>query len=279
MTGKKPCPRTEPMYSGGNRKDFPITTGYDSVEYGDLIGSHITEYDQNILICQSFHNGHFSGCFAPSKWCGPRPAVSWAIRNDNNSFFKLVRKNWKWKNGTSKQIYSLACDDNLGFAVFFMKGYGTDQCVVTNLSHIYERWKDGFKITACAARDSTFYIIMTKGTEKYSGRHQIWFISYTWWETYSKVNAPFYARFTVTGICYSTGLRQYFVVMTKKPEVQSSHYFDDAAAVINWMEEQHNVGYHPTLIFTDPTLEKTLVVMTADQNRSSYEIILHCKLK
>ena len=64
MTGKKPRPWTEPMYSGGNRKDFPITIGFDSAEYGDLIGSHITEYDENILICQSFINGYFIGCFA-----------------------------------------------------------------------------------------------------------------------------------------------------------------------------------------------------------------------
>ena len=59
--------------------------------------------------------------------------------------------------------------------------------------------------------------------------------------------------------------------MTKIPEVQSSHYFDDTDVALNWMEEQHYVGYHPTIIFTIPTLNKTLVVMTTDENRSGYE--------
>jgi len=279
MTGKKPCPRTEPMYSGGNRSDFPITIGYDSVEYIDLIGSHVTEYDENILICQSFHKGCFIGCFAPSERYSPTFAVSWTIRKDYDSFLELVRKTWKGKNGTSEQIYSLACDENLGFGVFFMQNYGRDQCIVTNLSHIYERWKEGFEITSCAAWGSNIYIIMTKDTEEYRGRHQIWFISYTWWETYSKINAQSKVGYTVTGICYCTGLRQYFVVMTNIPEVQSSHYFDDTTAVFNWMNEQHHVGYHPTVIFMDPTLDKTLVVMTTDENRSSYEFIFDCKLK
>ena len=60
--------------------------------------------------------------------------------------------------------------------------------------------------------------------------------------------------------------------MTKIPEVQSSHYFDDTDAALNWMEEQHHVAFHPTIIFTIPTfLNKTLVVMTTDENRSGYE--------
>ena len=278
MTGKKPRPDTEPVYSGGNRKDYPITTGYDSVEYADLIGNHITEYDENILICQSFSNGYFSGCFAPSKRYSPTPAVSWAIRNDYESFFELVSEKWEWMDGTSEQIYSLACDENLGFGVFFMENYGTSQCIVTDLSDIYKICNDGFQITACAARGSNFYIIMTKGTDEYSGTAQTWFIRNTWNETHTAINARSKAGFTVTGICYSTGLKLYFVAMTMIPAVQSSHYFDDPTAVFNWMNEQHHVGYHPTIIFTDPTLQKTLVVMTTDENRSSYEYTFDYKL-
>ena len=37
MTGKKLRPRTEPMYSGGNRQNFPITSGYDIVDSIDFI--------------------------------------------------------------------------------------------------------------------------------------------------------------------------------------------------------------------------------------------------
>ena len=277
MTGKKRRPRTELMYSEGNRKDFPITTGYDSVEYGDLVGSHITEYDENILICQSFINGYFIGCFATSERHIPRPNVSWAIRNDYDFFFELV--NWKMINGASKQIYSLACDENLGFGVFFMENYGTDQCIATKPFQINKRWNDGFEITACAARDSNFYIVMTKNTDEYSGTTQTFCFRNTWNETYTTINERHKAGYTVTGICYSTGLRKYFVVMTMIPEVQSSYYFNDPATALNWMEEQYHVGYHPTVIFTAPTLQKTLVVVTKDENTSYYSNAYCFKLK
>ena len=41
MTGQKLRPRTEPMYSGGNRQDFPVTNGYTTVDYTDFISSHV----------------------------------------------------------------------------------------------------------------------------------------------------------------------------------------------------------------------------------------------
>ena len=54
MTGRKLRPGTEPMYSGGNRDDFPITIGYDSVKYKDFVSSHLFN-SENILVCQSLH--------------------------------------------------------------------------------------------------------------------------------------------------------------------------------------------------------------------------------
>jgi len=86
--------------------------------------------------------------------------------------------------------------------------------------------------------------------------------------TCEKTNKLIKAGYTVTGICYSTGLKRYLVVLTEIPEVQSSHYFDDPTAVLGWIEEKSHVGYHPTLIFRDPTVDKTLAVMTSDENRS-----------
>lgn len=55
MTGKESCPRAEPLYSGGNRKDFPITRGYDLVKYKDLIGSYIRN-SENIVVCVAHRN-------------------------------------------------------------------------------------------------------------------------------------------------------------------------------------------------------------------------------
>ena len=49
ITGRIPRPRTEPLYSGGNRKDFPITTGYDSAKYTEFVDSHLV-HSENIVI-------------------------------------------------------------------------------------------------------------------------------------------------------------------------------------------------------------------------------------
>jgi len=201
------------------------------------------------------------------------------ILKDYDSFLELVKESGDRVNGQPEQIYSLACDENLGFAVFFMNKYGTAQAVVTNLSDIEKKWEDGFQVTSCAARDSTFCIIMTKDTDEYRDKQQMWFTCYTWNKTCDQINEQIKAGFTVTGICYCTGLRQYFVVLTKIPEVKNSHYIYDTTAVLNWMDEQHHVGYHPTIIFTDPILNKTLVVMTTDEKRSSYQYVFGYKLK
>ena len=160
-----------------------------------------------------------------------------------------------------------------------MAKYGTAQAIVTNLTDAEKKLQDGFNITSVAALGSTFYIVITKGTREYRRKAQMSFICVTWKETYDEINEQYKAGYTVTGICYSTGLKEYLVAMTKIPEVQSSYYFDDTAVALNWMEEQHHVGYHPTIIFTVPTLNKTLVVMTTDQNRLSYEYKFGYKLE
>jgi len=266
MTGKKPRPDTEPMYSGGNRNNFPITTGYDSVEYKDLIGSHI-QNSENIVICQSFHNGYFGGCFAPSETYRPRPGVSWAILYDYDTFLEEVDRNWK----LSKQIYTIAFDE-IAFGVFFMKNYGTAQTIVTNLCDMEKKWKDGFKITACATRGSTVSIVMTRETEEYHGKTQIWFTRTSWQDVENRIEKKYKEGKAVTGICYSTGQRRYFVVMTETQKKQKYAWFERSEAKnrYDWMDAQHKEGFHPTIIFKDVTDNQTLVVMTKDENRSVY---------
>ena len=135
MTGKKLRPRTEPMYSGGNICDFDITSGYDTVDYSDFIISHIFS-SQDILISQSVQNGFFSGIFASSELYNPRPTTSWGIRSNYDQFLVHTNEECKWVNGKSKGIYSLACDEQFGFGVFFMEGYGTDQFILRNTDDI-----------------------------------------------------------------------------------------------------------------------------------------------
>ena len=267
MTGKKPRPSTEPMYSGGNIDDFPITSGYGSVYYNNFIKSHIRN-SQNILICQSMCHGTFGGCFSPSKRYFPRPVVSWGILENYDDFLKFVKE--KGKNGKCQNIYSLVCDDNLGFGVFFMKKYGTNQTIITSTFNIQKKLDEGFKITACAARGSTFYVIMTKDTEEYKGKAQTWFTRSTWDKADNEIQKGYKEGKVITGICYSSGRGRYLVVMTKTPEKQFYDRSDDEIARIKWMDEKEENEFHPTIIFKDPTDQKMLVVMTEDDNRPGY---------
>ena len=264
MTGNKLRPRTEPMYSGGNRQDFPVTNGYATVNYTDFISSHIFN-SQNILISQSMHNGFFSGIFASSKLYNPRPATSWGIRRNYDEFLVFAKEEWK-----SKEIYSLACDEKFGFGAFFMKGYGTKQSIVKSTDDIKKLWNDGLQITSCAALHSRFYIVMTKDTKEYDGKGQTWFARSTWTEARDEIQKAYKEGKAITGICYSAGLEQYLVVMTKMPQGQIYKWFDTTAAMSDWEDEKFKQGYHPTIIFKDPTDNKTLSVMTKDENRSGY---------
>ena len=283
MTGKKARPCTEPMYSGGNLGDFPISSGFDSVDYTDFISSHVKN-SERIVVSQSMHDGYFHGCFAASKLYKPAPACTWGMRSNYDTFLELVQEQWKWINGKSKKIYSLACDEKYGFGVFFVENYGTGQTILRDTSNIKEEYDDGFRISACAARGSTFYVIMTKDTKEYSGKGQKWFTGSTWSEVIiPEIDEGYKEGKRITGICYSSGLRQYFVVMTEMPEGQCCYWVDCTKegfyARDKWLDEKYGEGFHPTIVFKDPTYNKMLLVMTTDNNRSDYVLMNNYKLK
>ncbi|KAJ7389050.1 hypothetical protein OS493_033909 [Desmophyllum pertusum] len=137
-----------------------------------------------------------------------------------------------------------------------------------------KKWDEGFKITACAARGSTFYVIMTKDTEEYKGKAQIWFTRRTWDKADNEIQKEYEEGKVITGICYSSGQGRYFVAMTTTREAQRYRRFDDGIDRIKWMDEKEENEFHPTIIFKDPTDQKSLVVMTEDDNRSGYHN--HC---
>lgn len=267
MTGNMSRPRTEPLYSERNRNDYPITPGYDSVEYHDFINNHLFS-SQDILISQSFHNGHLSCIFALSIHYMPRPAISFAILNDYASFSKLVNKNSSQRdsNGKSKQIYSLACDENLGFAVFFLTNYGTAQTIVRSTLDVEKKMKAGFKITACTAQGSEFYIIMTRGTKEYKGK-QKWFTPDSWDEAKRLIQDNQKERKIITDICYSTGQRKYLVVVTETTNKQIYRKFRLVTDLNSWVEDKHTMGFQPTIIFKDPADNKILAVMINDGSK------------
>ena len=276
MTGKKPRPSTEPIYSGGNFDDFPTNSEFFPVVYTDFISGMI-ENSERILISQSMHDGYFSGCFATSKLYSPKPALTWWMTANYDSFIDF------WKNTQSQNIYSLACDEKFGFGVFLMKGFGTSQSIVTDTANIEKNWDEGLRITACAARGSTFYIVMTKDAKEYQGKAQTWFTRSTWNEVDSKIQKEYKNRKAITGICYSTGLKQYFVVMTKMAAGQCYRWHgnskEECKARSKWVDDKYQEGFHPTIVFNDPTDDKILIVMTEDKNRLDYYYALKLLMK
>ena len=196
------------------------------------------------MISQSMHKGFFSGIFASSKLYNPRPATSCRIRRNYDEFLLFAKEEWK-----SKEIYSLACGEKFGFGAFFMKGYGTKQVIVKSTDDIQKQWDDGLMITSCAALDSTFYIVMTKDTKEYDGKGQTWFTRSTWTDTREEIQEGYKEGKVITEICYSTGLQQYLVVMTKMPQGQTYGWFDTAEtiAMSDWEDEKFKQGFHPTV--------------------------------
>ena len=271
MTGKKLRPRTEPMYSGGNLDDFCISSGYDTVGYTDFIRSYMRN-SENILISQSIHNGFFSGIFASSKLYNPRPGIAWGMRRNYDDFLEFVKRKRKSVNEKSRRIYSLACDEKFGFGVFFMEGYGTKQAIIKSTGDVRKHWNDGSEITSCAALDSTFYIVMTKHTKEYHGKQQRWFTKRTRRETKDAIWKGYREGKVITGICYASGLKLYFVVMTASRRRQCFRWLDmtKRGAKRDWVGEKYDQGFRPTIVFNDPTDNKTLIVMTKDGNRSGY---------
>ena len=113
---------------------------------------------------------------------------------------------------------------------------------------------------------------MTKDTKEYDGKGQKWFTRSTWTETRDEIQEGYKEGKVINGICYSTGLEQYLVVMTKMPQRQSYRLFGktEKQAFSDWEHEKFEQGFHPTIIFEHPTENLTLSVMTEDENRSDY---------
>lgn len=268
MTGRNLRPSTQPMYSGGNLHDFKITSGYDTIDYSEFISSYVFN-SECILVSQSMCDGFFSGIFANSKLYSPKPLLTLA-RRITGDYEEDVRLFLDEHRKESKNVYSLAWDEKFGFGAIFMEGYGTEQVLLTSVKKVKKNWDDGLMITACTARGMKFYIIMTKDTEEYRGKNQRYITSDSWKGANDEIQEGYREGFALTGICYSSGLGKYLAVMTGSIGEQCFRWFETnkLKAMDDWEMNKHNQGFHPSIIFRDPTDSKTLIVMTKDKNRS-----------
>ena len=142
ITGRLSRPSKEPLFSGGDRNKFPITHEYEGASYKDILDGHL-ENTKNILISQNMCDQKFSGIFAPSQLY-TRNTTAWAMKSSYDELQDERTEHCK----VNKNIYSLACDEVLGFGCYFMSGYGDSQSIVsgdneTIRSKIEEKLSEG----------------------------------------------------------------------------------------------------------------------------------------
>ena len=180
-----------------------------------------------MVVSQNLNKKRLSVIFAPSQNYTPRPTITWGQASNLNDFYDFLDDQWNNKGSCAhgeKNVYSLTCDEDLGFGVFFMKGYGDHQTIlygyscdsITNKwnSTVKDEWSKGYMITSCAARDTIFYLIMTKGANEYpENTGQILFIRDFWIDVKDEISEQWHEENRIiTGICYNQGLQQYLVV-------------------------------------------------------------------
>ena len=234
MIGQTVRPRREPLYSKGNREDFPIPPEYEKVEYMDFIGSHV-ENTNYILVSQSLCQNYFSGIFA-SQNQGPRrsTSISWWKTSNCDALFNYIQQ----KGEQGEYVYSLVADDTTGiFGVFLIEGYGIGQSLITynpskdtcfdNIADILQKWQvvqhyKGRAVTCCTSKASTYYIVMTDNVIGYHGERQVYFTYRDWSDVEIEIKFNHNYGYNITSLCYNQELQEYLVVMTTSPARQPS---------------------------------------------------------
>ena len=175
-----------------------------------------------------------------------------------------------------KHIYSLACDDDEGFGVFAMEGFGTEQEVTwaegadTDKARTKTWWDAGYMITACGARQRRVYFVMTRGAKGFEASlAQAYFSRGTWKKIETEITKHYSEGKRITGVCYSTGRQLYLVVMTQSTAGQAYRWRTGSEAEdAKWVNDWRAKGRHLTIVFKDPTNQKILVVVTEDVDRT-----------
>ena len=267
---------------GTGEKEMEMTNSYEI-----LIAKHIGDEDK-VVVSQSFCGGTLSAIFAKCQQ-HEKPAVYWGVSKSHEDFMSRFGK----LGGNQKQIYSLACNDSLGFGVFAMTGFGSCQQVVPDMDEVYpgtrknklnvryntvkatEEGKQGYRITTVGARHEHFYFVLTKDVEGFSARKQSYFTSAEWNTVSKMIEVEWKDGKIVTSICFCEKKKRYLVVMTESDAGQETRWDKGNRKDENWTNDKERGGFHPTVIFKDPTSGRVWRVVTTekDKNRISTNVI------
>ena len=260
-------PSREPLYSKGDRDQYPIPEEYSKVRYVDFVSSHVKNSD-NMLISQSIHESKFCGIFGTHKrYKTKSTSTSWGKKSSYPDMIEYIRTQWK----DDKYVFSLVADEETGsFYVYLVEGFGYDQSIVKELSDIKEKWDDGKMITSCTSNRSTYYIVMTDKVSGYHDAGQSYFTRKSWSDVSSEIGKHYKDGKIITSLCYNQRLKEYLVIMTASSEGQSYKRTSNSKERSKWIDEMYKKDRHPTIVFKDPNDDQILVVMTSDDQRSGY---------
>jgi len=240
-------PSTEPLYSGGNDANYPPDPAFIKIEITDFIEAHIHNNDR-IVISQCISNNRYSVIFGNNNHFSPRPDTAYETHTDYVLLVDYLEK-MVWP--TKKNIFSLASDDSK-FSVFSIENYGQEQTIVTYPDH-EEYLNKGYRVTACCASGSEFYLVMTKEAIGFeASQSQTINLRCSQPELEEAIEKYKTEGKIITGLAYSARLKQYLVVMTQSTCEQIYKWVDayyDQVKVRKWEHENFAEGFHTLLFF------------------------------
>ena len=283
-------PSTRPVFSGGNRKTYSLGRSRN-MDFMSFV-SGLVENRQPIkrLIWQSYCDKKLNAIFAGLKTCNA--SHSWFCHHCYDEFYKHTLD--RWNTNHRQHIYSFSCDEKLGFSANYLEEYGEVQTIFygnfnennSNLkSDIENQWDMGSKITSCGTINSTYYIVMTKNAEKYStDQGQTYHVKKSWQDVEVEISKGRHGmKQIITALCYNHSLKEYLVVMTQSTFKQEHKWLDwkhdCKKEIAEWIKQKRAEGYKYTIIFTDPTNDMNLLVMTSDETLSNARIYTDTLMK
>ena len=139
--------------------------------------------------------------------------------------------------------------------------------------------EEDYKITSVGANQGLFYFVLTKDAQGFSEKQQSIFVAGSWnaleetIEKESRVGMT-NTEMIVTSICFCEKTKRYLVVMTESDAMQDRRWDTGNKKDDNWRKDKERGGYHPTIVFKDPTDDMIWRVVTKDNDRVSINVII-----
>ena len=173
----------------------------------------------------------------------------------------------KSEKSEGRHVFSLASDDDFGFGVLTMEGYGTRQIFSEDHSFVENFLKSTgreFSISVVESWGSDFCFVLTEGVQMFAERRQVFTIENRWRGIEGAIEKGWKDGLVITGLCCSKKTGEYLLVMTESTEHQW-YQWD-----LNY-SDNIDESYHPTVVLDDPKCHRgVLTVMTTNDNRSSF---------